>query len=118
MNIFYSLRELLKFLQRQDKDDYIVIEAIVNLIEYKSDNLPDSEKPEIIVETFRKYGLYEVGFEGKKKFVEDAPKLKLPEEPVLPESKENWFGNEFIAQLEQYNIQVLNTTVKFESFMN
>lgn len=118
MEAFYSLRELVKFFQRQERDGYVVLEAIVNLIEYKSDNLPEEKKPQIIIDTLRKYGLYEVGFEGEKTFVEDAPKLTLPEEQELPDSKKDWFKPSFSTQLEQYNIRVLNCIAKFESFMN
>lgn len=118
MDELYSLRELLKFLQRQHRQGYIVIEAIINLIEYKSDNLPDEKKPQIILETFRKYGLYEVGFEGERAFDENAQKIILPEEPEKTESKTDWFQPRFTTKLEQYNIQVLNATVKFESFLN
>lgn len=118
MEEFYSLRELVKFFQRQEKDGYIVIEAIANLINYKSENLPEDKKPQIVVDTLRKWGLYEVGFEGEKKFKENEPKLKLPEEPEKPESKPDWFGPTFTAQLEQYNVRILNCIAKFESFMN
>lgn len=118
MNYYYSMRELIKFFQRQHTEGYIVIEAVVNLIDYKSLNLPEEKKPQIILDTFRKYGLYEVGFEGEKTFREDAPKIKFPEESELPESKVDWFGFEFTTQLEEYNIRVLNGTVKFESFMS
>lgn len=114
---YYSMRELLKFFQRQHRDNYEVIEAVVNLMDYKSKNLPEERKPQIILNTFRKHGLYEIGFEGEKTF-RDAAKIKLPEEPELPEGKVDWFGFEFKTQLEQYNIRVLNCTVKFESFMS
>lgn len=118
MNEYYSLRELLRFFQRQQRSDYEVIDALVNLIDYKSENLPEEKKPQIIVDTLRKYGLYEVGFEGQKTFKEDVPKIKLPEEPVKSEGKRDWFGPSFIAQLEQYNVRILNGIAKFESFMN
>lgn len=118
MNEFYTLEELLKFFQRQSTQNYVVIEAIVNLIEYKSDNLPDDKKPQIIIDTLRKYGLYEEDFEGERTFNADTPKINLPEEPTKPESKTDWFAPKFTAQLEQYNIRVLNGIAKFESFMN
>lgn len=118
MEEFYSFRELLKFLQRQHHDSYVVIEAIVNLIEFKSETLPDESKPQIIIETLRKYGLYEVGFEGPKTFKENAPKIKFPEKPEKPEAKIDWFGDNFSAQLEQYNVSILNGIAMFESFMN
>lgn len=118
MDEYYSLRELLKFFQRQHNEDYVVIEAVVNLIGYQSRNLPEEKKPQIILNTLRRHGLYEIGFEGEKTFREDAQKIKLPEETKLPESNVDWFGFGFTTQLEEYNIRVLNCTVKFESFMS
>ena len=81
-------------------------------------NLPEEKKPQIILDTFRKHGLYEVGFEGEKTFREDTPKIKLSEEPKAPESKVDWFGLGFTTQLEEYHIRVLNCAVKFESFLS
>ena len=114
---FYSMRELLKFLQRQYEEGYIVIEAVVNLIGYQSKNLPDEKKQQIILDTFRKHGLYEVGFEGEKTFME-APKITLPEESEVPESKVDWFDSSIRTQFEEYHIGILNCTAKFASFMN
>lgn len=118
MTKYYSLKELLRFFKRQQPNEYEVIDALVNLIDYKSENLPEEKKPQIIIDTLRKYGLYEVGYKGVKTFREDIPKIKLPEEPKKPEGKTDWFGPTFSAQLEQYNVRILNCIAKFESFMN
>lgn len=112
----YLLKDILLFWQRQAKDNFSVIEAIVNLIEFKSENLPDSEKDTVILETLRKYGLFEIGYEGERNFLERI--TPIPEPISKPEEDIQWEHNVFEAQLEFYNIRLLNTVVEFRSFMN
>lgn len=118
MSPLYSLKELLKLLQRQKKEGYTMIEAIVNLMEYKSDTLPEDKKLIIIVDLFRKYGLYEIGFEGEKTFKEDVTELKSFEEVEFSKKEIDWFIPPYSFQKEQYNIQILNSIIKFEVYMN
>lgn len=112
----YSLDDILFFWQRQVKDNFSVIEAIVNLIEYKSENLPDSEKDKIILDTLRKYGLFEIGYEGDRNFLHQI--TPIPQPASRPEEDIQWEHSTFEAQLEVYNIKLLNAVVEFQSFMN
>lgn len=116
MNWTYRFNDLLLFLQRQAKDNFRVIEAIVNLIEYKSENLPESKKEEIILETLRLYGLFEIGYDGDMSFLERI--TTIPEPKTKPEEDIQWEHHTYEAQYELYNIRLLNTIVEFKSFMN
>lgn len=117
MNEVYILKDILLFWQRQAKDDFSVVEAIVNLIEYESENLPDSEKEKIIIETLRKYGLFEIGYDGdRSRFLE---RITLISEPAKkPEEDIQWEHEPYEVQIELYNIRLLNAVVEFRSFMN
>lgn len=112
----YELKDILLFWQRQAKDNFSVIEAIVNLIEYKSKNLPDSEKDKVILDTLRKYGLFEIGYEGERNFLER--KSPIPEPATKPEEDIQWELHSYEAQMELYNIRLLNAVVEFINFMN
>lgn len=115
--IIYPLKDLIQFWQRQAKDNFCVIEAIVNLIEYKSENLPDSEKEKIILETLRKYGLFEISYNGdRSSFLEKI--TPIPEPETNPEEEIQWEDFSHEIQIELYNIRLLNTVVEFKSFMN
>lgn len=115
--ITYTLKDLIQFWQRQNKDSFCVIEAIVNLIEYKSENLPDSEKEKIIIETLRKYGLFEIGYDGdRSNFLEKI--TPIPKPATKPEEDIQWEHFSYEIQIELYNIRLLNTVVEFKSFMN
>lgn len=112
----YELKDILLFWRRQAKDNFSVIEAIVNLIEYRSENLPDSEKDKVILETLRKYGLFEIGYEGDRNYLERI--TPIPQPASRPEEDIQWEHNILEAQLELYNIRLLNAVVEFQSFMN
>lgn len=60
----YKLTDLLLFWERQKLDDFRVLEAIVHLKQF--DKLPEEKKKEIIIDTLRKYGLFETDFEGDR----------------------------------------------------
>lgn len=117
MNEVYILKDILLFWQRQVKDNYSVIEAITNLIEYKSENLPESEKEKIILETLRKYGLFEIGYNGdRSSFLEKI--TPIPKPATKPEEDIQWEQNPYETQIELYNIRLLNAVVEFRNFMN
>lgn len=116
MNKKYTLKDLVLFWQRQTRDSYCVIEAIINLIEYDSETLTDDKKTKIIIDTLRKYGLFEVGYKGDRNFSEKR-EIYFHEEPI-PEEKVDWDQNVQDVQIELYNIELLNTIVEFQEFMN
>ncbi|MCB9188047.1 MAG: hypothetical protein H6599_02075 [Flavobacteriales bacterium] len=60
----YELKDLLLFWQRQMKDGFRVIEALVNLLEVKQ--ISEEEKHKVILETLQRYGLFEVGYDGDR----------------------------------------------------
>lgn len=112
----YFLKDILAFFQRQVKDKYVVIEATVNLIEFKSDFLPEEEKEKIILETLRKYGLFESDFDGDRNFLQNI--TPIPEPEKKPEEEIVWEQKAFETQIELYNIRLLNAVVEFKNFMN
>lgn len=115
----YILKDLLLFWQMQAKDNFAVIEALVNLIEYESENLSEENKKEVILSTLRKYGLYEIGYKGERNFQERSRKVDLKEDkPKTPESEMEWNNLEFIVPIDLYNIRLLNVAVEFESYLN
>jgi len=117
MNESYLLKDLIAFWQRQMKDDFHVIEALVNLVEYQSENLPDSEKGKVILETLRKYGLFEIGYRGDRtnflKYI-----TPIPESESKPEESIDWERKSVETKMELYNIRLLNATIEFINFMN
>jgi hypothetical protein len=112
----YFLKDILAFFQRQVKGKYVVIEAIVNLIEFKSDFLSESEKEKVILETLRKYGLFEGDYEGDRTYLENI--TPIPEQEKKPEEEIVWEKKAFETQIELYNIRLLNGVVEFKNFMN
>ena len=117
MNDSYKLQDLLLFFMRQSKDSFCVIHAIINLVAYESENLPNSKKENIIRETLRKYGLFEIGYKGdRSNFLERI--TPIPEPEPKPEENVEWGHHVQETQLEQYNIRVLNGVIEFVNFMN
>lgn len=114
----YYLEDLVRFFQRQMKDKFVVIEALVNLYEFEL--IADEEKIKLYLETLRKYGLYEIGYKGpKEKFFESHREIPLPEDPPkLPEEEIVWEHFETPVQMEYYNVTMINGVVEFRSIMN
>ena len=111
----YLLKDLIAFWQM--KDSIHVIEAVVNLIAYQSENLHNSQKEKIILETLRKYGLFEIGYKGdRSNFLERI--TPIPEPEPKPEENVEWGHHVQETQLEQYNIRLLNSVIEFVNFMN
>jgi hypothetical protein len=116
MEKLYTLEELLLFFQRQYHDNWATIEAVVNLIEYKSENLKESEKEGIILKTLRTYGLFEIDYGGSREYLERI--TPIPEQVISSEDDIVWNQNTFEVKIEMYQIKLLNAEIQFLSFLN
>ena len=117
----YTLDDLLKFWQRQMDDEFKVIEAIVNTWEYKTERLTKEQKLEIILQTLRDYGLYEIGYKGDRNFIlkQKSREIPLPEDHIPnPGDEVNYHPNGIEVPMELYNIRLLNHLVQFQNIMN
>lgn len=115
----YLLSDLISFWQRQMKEEFNVIQALVNLVEFESSHLPKEEKEKIIIETLRKYGLFEIEYKGDKSFKISNNNLSDTIELYENSKAEfEWYRNELSASLEIYIINILNAKIEFTSFMN
>ena len=112
----YSIDDILQFFQRQMHDEFRVIEAIVNLIEYDNDEM---DKHEVIIDTLRRYGLFEEGYEGPRNFIDKSRSAIVEEfDDDSPEASFEWIKDEAMIPIELYNITLLNRTVMFQNFLN
>lgn len=114
----YTLNDIMLFLQRQMMDNFNVIEALVNLMDFEY--LSDEEKRKEIVETLQRYGLYEIGYKGNRDFLNKSRKTPLPEDTIpKPEDDIDWNKrNKIEVPMELYNIRLLNAVVQFENIIN
>lgn len=112
----YEILDLLEFWRRQTRDNYRVIEAIVNLIEYQTENLTDAQKMQVIVDTLRKYGLFEIEYDGDRTF--EKMEYIIPDRPKESELDVVWEQKPFECQMEIFYIKILNTRAEFTVFLN
>lgn len=112
----YEILDLLEFWRRQTRDNYRVIEAIVNLIEYQTENLTDAQKMQVIIDTLRKYGLFEIEYEGDRSY--NQKDLSTDDKPKEGELDVVWEQKPFECQLEIFYIKILNTRAEFTVFLN
>jgi hypothetical protein len=117
---FFTLEDLLMFWQRQMKDGFRVIEALVNLIEYP--NLTDEQKHEVILETLHKYGLYEIDYEGERgDFLigqSEAVDTMFEVDDDSEKIKEDKKPGETQYQVEIYSIKLMNGRTSFTFVLN
>jgi hypothetical protein len=115
MNPTYKLKDIIHFWQRQMQNGFPVIEAIVNLVEYK--RIQDVNKSDVIVKLLRNHGLFEIGYTGDVTF---SQKIKDYESIVEQfESKEVSWGyrsNDFAVEI--ININILNARIELCIVLN
>lgn len=114
----YNLEDLIRFFQRQMKDNFVVIEALANLYEFEY--IADEEKIKLYLETLRKYGLFETDYNGdKENYLLKHRQIPLPEDPPkIPEEDIVWESFDQSYQMELYNVRLINGVVEFRSIMN
>lgn len=118
MRWMYNLEHIIRFFQRQAKDKYAVIEALVHLREFPW--IADEEKLKIYVETLRKYGLYDQDYDGPKdNFLESHRAIPIPEDP-RPKPEDDIVWEDVIGDFQQefYNVRLLSGVKMFSSIMN
>jgi hypothetical protein len=112
----YTILELIEFWRRQSKENYKVIEAIVNLVEFQTEHLSDAEKMQVIIDTLRKFGLFEIEYDGDRSF--ESKEFIIPEKPEESQKDISWEKKPFEVQIEIYYIQILDKIVEFAVYMN
>jgi hypothetical protein len=115
MNPTYKLKDIIHFWQRQMHNGYPVIEAIVNLIEYK--RIQDVDKSDVIVKLLRNHGLFEIGYTGDITFTQKSKDSESVVEQF--ESKEVSWGyrsNEFVVEV--FDINILNAKIELCIVLN
>lgn len=112
----YTILDLLEFWRRQARENYNVIEAIVNLVEYQTKSLTDAQKMQVIIDTLRKYGLFEIEYDGDRTF--EKMEYIIPDRPKESELDVVWEQKPFEVQMEIFYIRILNTTAEFTVFLN
>lgn len=115
MKTTYTLKDLIRFWQRQMDFGFPVIEAIVNLVEYSFKK--DIDKNTIILDLLRNHGLYEVGYTGDVTFTQQSKNSEYVIEQF--DSKENsWHyrSNEFAVEF--IDIHIMNAKIELCIVLN
>lgn len=115
MKTTYTLKDIIRFWQRQMVFGFPVIEAIVNLIEYK--RIKDVDKSEIIVDLLRRHGLYEVGYTGDKSFTQQSKNSEFVVEQ-FDNNEISWHyrSNEFAVEV--IDILIMNAKIELCIVLN
>lgn len=111
----YKLKDIIHFWQRQMHNGFPVIEAIINLVEYK--RIQDVDKSAIIVDLLRNHGLFEVGYTGDITFTQRSKDSESIVEQF--NSEEISWGhrrNEFAVEI--IDINILNAKIELCIILN
>ena len=106
----YAITDLLWFWMQESNDDFKVIKSILKVI--GDENVPDSEKRELVIEILRYYGLYEVGFVGDRTINLDG--LMSPEQPSVRHQGKD----ALTVPMELYKCKIMNADIQFQSILN
>lgn len=114
MKKVYLLKDLIRFWQRQMQIGFPVIEAVVNLAEFRG--VANSKKEEIILSVLRNHGLFDVDYSGDKTFIIEEIQMPIVELELLnhfelPEGR-------FDVTMELFNLKILNAHIQFSMILN
>lgn len=116
MNRTYKISDLLKFLKSQSSENLYVIDAIVNLVNYKTDRITDAQKLSVIIDTLRKFDLFEIEYDGDESFKKRV--FRIPKRQQGRDTKMTWEQLQIELLQEKFSIQMLNENVDFKVFLN
>lgn len=108
----YKLDTLLAFFRSQQEYDYDVIDLILDVL--GDDCIPDEDKKDFVIRTFRKHGLNEVTHkEGRFELPIKKTRSVKPYKPLWEIPHEHW-----CYQVQMVTVDFLSGTVHFEMPLN
>lgn len=103
-------------MRRQSLENFSVVDAIVNLVNYKTDRITDSQKLSAIIDTLRKFDFFEIEYDGDRSFEKRV--FRIPKRQQNRVKKMTWEQLQIELKQESFSIQMLNENVEFKVFLN
>ncbi|MCF8417020.1 MAG: hypothetical protein K9G40_12305 [Crocinitomicaceae bacterium] len=103
-------------MKSQSTENFYVVDAIVNLVNYKTDRITNAQKLSAIIDTLRKFDLFEIEYDGDRSF--EKRFFRIPKRQQGRDTKMTWEQLQLELQQEKFSIQMLNENVEFKVFLN